>query len=177
MVLGPGNSCGPLPDVPSVLWQCPCGSAFPICFGWAGFMKQCNKRSLQALESLQGRQTFCTFDSKLPPFLSKTQGPRQSHWGERFSSPDIAPSCGFSVWVRPLGKAAVMWPHFRYLVSKHKFKSPILLQLHIFWPFIFYPCLQNLSLCGQAPSLSHTHSHSFSISLKIFHSGKLAHRN
>ena len=49
-------------------------------------MKQCNKRSLQALESLQGRQTFCTFDSKLPPFLSKTQGPRQSHWGERFSS-------------------------------------------------------------------------------------------
>lgn len=59
---------------------CPCGSAFPVCFGWAGFMKQCNKHSLQALESLQGRQTFCTFDSKLPPFLSKPQGPRQSHW-------------------------------------------------------------------------------------------------
>lgn len=49
-------------------------------------MKQGNKSSLQALESLQGRYTLCTFDSKLPPFLSETQGPRQSRWGERLSS-------------------------------------------------------------------------------------------
>ena len=152
---------------------CPWGSTFRVCFGWAGFMKQCNKSSLQALESLQGRYTFCTFDSKLPPFLSKTQGPRQSRWGERFSS---------LLWLFSLCQASGQGCSDVTSLSVSGFKARMYVSdstaaAHFLGLYLLSLPSELQSVRPSSLPLSHTHSHSFSISLKIFHSGKLTHRN
>ena len=153
VVLGLGNSCGTLPDVRSVECHCVLGILlFKSVLGGLVLWSSATRVLFRLLRASKAdRHSVLLIPNCLPS--SEKLKALDSLTGER----DSAPSCGFSVCVRPLGKAAVMWPHFRCLVSKPVFKSPILLQLHIFWAFIFYPCLQNFSLCGQAPSLSLTH--------------------
>ena len=145
-----------------------------FCVGRAGFMKQHKRSSLRALESLYGRQRCCTFDSKPPPFVSKTQPPPVSL---RREIPLSSPPVGFQLvsgrWAR-LNQSSE-WHDLTFGVW---FQSTYL-SLWFYCsctfsePLSSIPALSISIYPAKLPlSPSHTYSHSFLISLKIFHSGK-----
>lgn len=153
VVLRLGNSCGTLPDVRSVKWHSVLEVLlFESVLGGLVLWSRATRVLFRLLRASKADTHSVLLIPNCLPSSQKLKA-LDSLAGER----DSAPSCGFSACVRLLGKAAVMWPHFWCLVSKHVCKSPILLQLHIFWACIFYLCFQNFSLCRQVPSLSLTH--------------------